>query len=248
MPPDVVMYLYELATPEKVAVAVLAISLCLATWRLFRGKRFRDVGMRAALKGFLFSLLASVLASGFIMRPDLLGFCLYLLAEPAWAAVAVVAISLPFVVWRLLLGGARFREFGMRPLLNGYLLSLVASVIGCGLWIALTPDWTTGWWVLINLSGAYGLVTFAGLIPALGVLMVPVAAGLLRVGRLSKSNIAVATFAIWVFIAVAHPKTVEDRLNLETTGFFVLLALVAIFFVVPFLSGIYLKTRSETKQ
>lgn len=185
-----------------------------------------------------------------------LDWLFYWMTEPLGLAAIALAIALPFVLWRVVLGQT-FRHIGFKPLLAAYALAALGL---------LTVNFATAHiefssrvadkllqeaqrWSLVPGWTVYGaVISLLFVLPLLGLVAVPVSALLLRLRRLSLTTIGIAVLASWltlVLIAWSIPSDDWDRDHrLESlTLWLTELAPGVVLVALPFLLGVYLASR-----
>ncbi len=187
------------------------------------------------------------------MAPDWL---FYWMTQAAGLAAIALAVVLPFIVWRMVLGEA-FRRIGFKPLVAAYALAIVGLlvlnfVLAHMEFSARVADkllqaeqrWATvpGWTLY---ASALSLVV---VLPLLGLVGVPVAALLLKARRLSARTMGLAVVASWLtLVLVAWLITADDwdrGRRLESLMMWLAeLAPGVVLVALPFLLGVYLASR-----
>lgn len=171
-------------------------------------------------------------------------------------AVIALAVALPFIIWRMVLGPV-FRSIGFKPLVAAYALAAVGLlvlnfVLAHMEFSARVADkllqaeqrWATvpGWTLYAS------VLSLVVVLPLLGLVGVPVAALLLRARRLSVRTMGLAVVASWLLLVlVAWSITADDwdrGQRLESLMMWLAelapgVALVAL----PFLLGVYVASR-----
>lgn len=186
-----------------------------------------------------------------------LDWLFYWMTEPLGLAVIALAVAVPFILWRLVLGQT-FRHIGFKPLLAAYALAalglLVVTFVSS--WFEFSARVTDGLlqetqrWSIVPGWMVYGtVISLLFVLPLLGLVGVPVAALLLKLRRLSFRSIGVVVLASWLALALGAwfiPTNDWDRdhrlesLTLWLTELAPGVALVAL----PFLLGVYLASRA----
>jgi hypothetical protein len=180
----------------------------------------------------------------------------YWMTLPSGLAGIALAVGLPFLFWRLLLAKT-FGAIGYKPLAVGYsfaALGLVTTNFASTYLefnsrvskhiLSEAERWSTvpGWTVYLTvLSLIYAL-------PLIGLLGVPVSAILLRLRRLTYTNIAILVIVFWCGLALAawaSPTNEWHRTHrLESlTLWMTEIAPGALLVALPFLLGIYSTSR-----
>lgn len=180
----------------------------------------------------------------------------YYMTLPTGLAVIALAVALPFLVWRLVLGKA-FSGVGFKPLASAYAfaalgllaLNFVSSHVEFSSRVANnvlpeTQRWATvpGWTIYIT------VLSLIAVLPLLGLVGVPAAALLLRLRRLSIVSVAAALVATWLVLVLIvwsfpsndwHRTHRLDSLAMWLTEIGPSVLLVGL----PFLGGIYLTSK-----
>jgi hypothetical protein len=184
----------------------------------------------------------------------------YWMTQPSGLALIGLAVVVPFILWRLLLGNV-FAAVGFSPLAVAYacaafgilVVNFTASHIefsdrvSSGLlqesqrW-SIVPGWTT----------YAAVLSLIYVLPLLAVVGVPLAALLLRMRRLTYASIAAAVVALWLVLAVvawAFPINEWHRTHrlASLTGWLTELLPSIVLIAVPFFVGIYGASRSARR-
>jgi len=172
---------------------------------------------------------------------------------PLGLAFAAVMLSLPVLIWRLILGAA-FPQVGVRPVVAGYLaafLGLAALSFGdayvafdAALAKGKLPE-TERWAVVPNGTVELTVLSLLLVLPAIGFIGVPWSAVLLKKSRFTLRGIFGSTLFTWIALALLmwqFPTNVEwdNAHHLEALGLALRdSALLVVFIGAPFLSAIY---------
>ncbi|MBA3595487.1 MAG: hypothetical protein M3Q12_01840 [Pseudomonadota bacterium] len=185
-----------------------------------------------------------------------LDWLFYWMTEPRGLAAITLAVTLPFILWRLVLGKT-FRPVGFKPLVAAYALAALglltvnfatshiefsARVADKLLQEAQRWSIVPGWTVYVT------VISLLYVLPLLGLVAVPVSALLLRLRRLSLKTIVLAVLASWLTLALiawSIPTDDWDRgRRLESlTLWLTELAPGVVLVALPFLLGVYLASR-----
>ena len=179
------------------------------------------------------------------------------MTSPPGFAVIALAIALPFLVWRVVLGRA-FQFVGFTPLVAGYLLAAIGLLVlhlGTA-YFQFNADVAKGIlpearrWSTVSEGTIYSIVlSLAGVLPLVGLVGVPLSALLLKLRRLSLITISMSVVATWltlVLFAWSFPINEWHRIN-RLESLTVLLAEMApraALVTLPFLLGMYHASRS----
>ena len=179
------------------------------------------------------------------------------MTSPPGLAVIALAIALPFLVWRVVLGRA-FQFVGFTPLVAGYLLAAIGLLVlhlGTA-YFQFNADVAKGIlpearrWSTVSEGTIYSIVlSLAGVLPLVGLVGVPLSALLLKLRRLSLITISMSVVATWltlVLFAWSFPINEWHRISrLESlTVLLAEMAPSAALVTLPFLLGMYLASRS----
>lgn len=137
-----------------------------------------------------------------------LDWLFYLMSRPLGITAMAVAVAIPFLLWRTVLGSC-YRSIGARPLAMAYLLATVGLLIYCFAWshsefsdrvaanvLADERRWATvsGWAVYL------AMLSLAIVLPLLGALAVPLSAVLIRAQRFTPMTILVALLCVFALL------------------------------------------------
>lgn len=130
--------------------------------------------------------------------------------QPYGLGLIALAIAIPFLFWRLVLGKA-FTAIGFRPLLVGY----VAATVGLAVqsfsssYLEFSTRVTSGilsdtdrWSIVPGWAIYAAVLSLLVVLPILGVIAVPLSAKLLKHKWLNYRSIFVTTLAVWVAFAL----------------------------------------------
>jgi len=175
----------------------------------------------------------------------------YYMMQPAGLMLVGLAIAIPFVFWRLILGNT-FAGVGFTPLVIAYTSALlgvlVASFISSyshfshrvaiGL-LEEGPRWSLlpGWTIY---RAALSLIL---LLPLLAIVGVPLSAVLLRKQRLTYASIAAMAVALWLVLALVGWAMPPNRVSFFDWLMGLLPGIVLV--MVPFFVGIRVSLRSR---
>ena len=146
--------------------------------------------------------------------------------QPLGLLCIAVALAVPFVIWRLVLG-KRVVVIGYAPLA----VALTSSLLGlflAKLWavhggiphpiVLGSVSRPTEWGMAVNWATQSSMLALLSTLPTLGLVATPLASYFLRTGRLTLPLIGRVLFLIWIALALASwsfPATtwhVENRL------------------------------------
>jgi len=181
----------------------------------------------------------------------------YWMTRPFGLVCIALAVGLPFLFWRLLLAKS-FGAIGYRPLAIGYSLAalgLLTANFGATYLdfdsrvsknvLSEAQRWSTvpAWTIYMT------VISLIFALPILGLLGVPVSALLLRLRRLTYTNIALLVIVSWCSLAVAaweFPANEWAQLHrLESLQYWLTaLAPTVLLVAFPFLLGIHFGSRS----
>lgn len=134
----------------------------------------------------------------------------YWMTLPSGLALIGLATGIPFIIWRLVLGRA-YTEIGFKPLVAAYVcaiaglaaMAFISSHFEFNSRVAqgVLPEaqrWSTvpGWSIYLAVLSLIFVLPLAGLVGT------PLSALLLRLRRFTYANIAIATVALWLSLAV----------------------------------------------
>lgn len=179
------------------------------------------------------------------------------MTQASGLALIALAIALPFIVWRIVLGPT-YRRIGFKPLVAAYALAAVGLLalnfvlshmeFSARVVDNLLPEarrWATvpGWTLYTS------MLSLVVVLPLLGLVGVPVAALLLRARRLSVKTMGLAVVASWltlVLVAWSIPSDDWDRGHrLESLMMWLAeLAPGVVLVAFPFLLGVYFASRA----
>lgn len=132
----------------------------------------------------------------------------YLMTRPLGIAAMAVAVAIPFLLWRTVLGSC-YRSIGARPLAIAYLLAAAGLLTYCFAWshgefsnrvasnvLADERRWATvsGWAVYL------ATLSLAVVLPLLGALAVPLSAALIRAQRFTPITILIALLCVFALL------------------------------------------------
>jgi hypothetical protein len=184
----------------------------------------------------------------------------YYMTRPLGLAAIALAVALPFLVWRLVLGRAS-TQFGYKPLAAGYLFAAAAllsmnlsfsyfefsSRVASGA-LSEAERWkhVPGWSLYVS------VISLLFILPMLGLIATPVSALLLRRGALSIKAISAVVVSAWLLVSVCiwlspsnewhRTHRLESLLNsLSAIG------VGFLFVAVPFSLGIYAASRERAR-
>jgi hypothetical protein len=186
-----------------------------------------------------------------------LDWLFYWMTEPLGLAAIALAVAVPFILWRLVLGQV-FGRIGFKPLVAAYalaapgllLVNFVSSHIEFSSRVTDGLLQETQRWSIVPGWTVYGsVISLLFVLPLLGLVGVPVSGLLLKLRRLSFKTIGMVGLASWLTLALVAwsiPTNDWDRdhrlesLTLWLTELAPGVACVAL----PFLLGVYFASRS----
>jgi hypothetical protein len=131
---------------------------------------------------------------------------LYWLSGPLGLVLIALAMAIPFLFWRLLLGKAH-AQIGYAPLAAGYACAIagVAVVVVTSSYFEFSRRVAEGmlpeavrWATVTGWSTTQAVVALIIVVPLITVIGVPLSAALLKRRRLNYLTIAVAAVAVWL--------------------------------------------------
>jgi hypothetical protein len=168
----------------------------------------------------------------------------YYMMQPLGLTLIGLAIAIPFVFWRLVLGNA-FARAGFTPLVVAYtcvafgllVANLMSSYLDFSRRVSIGLLEESQRWSLIPGWTIYGaVISLIFLLPLLAIVGVPLCALLLRMQRLTYVNIAVAAIALWLLLALVG--WAVPRNSVSFTGWLIELLPSIVLIVVPFFVGV----------
>lgn len=182
---------------------------------------------------------------------------LYWLTGPLGIVLIGLAVGIPFVFWRLILGKAH-SQIGFAPLAAGYACAIagVAIVSFTSSYFEFSHRVSEGllpeagrWAIVMGWSTTQAVIALIIAVPLITVIGVPLSAALLKRHRLNYLTIAVAAVAVWLSLATllwARPSNEwESAHRLE---FLIMLltdlAPSIVLIALPFLLGIHRVSRA----
>ena len=134
----------------------------------------------------------------------------YWMVQPYGLALVALAIAIPFVFWRLVLGGV-FSSVGFKPLVAGYVAALVGLLLHSFLssYIEFTarvaggilPE-TDRWSIVPGWTIYLGVLSLVVVLPILGVIGAPWSAALVKRSWLGYRSIFTTVFVVWLSLAL----------------------------------------------
>lgn len=181
----------------------------------------------------------------------------YLMTQPYGLGFIVLAIVIPFLFWRQVLGIA-FPVIGFKPLAAGYVAALFGLLAQSFLfsYIEFSTRVSNGilaevqrWLIVPNWTIYIGVLSLVFVLPILGVIGVPWSAMLVKRNRLGYRNIFAALLLVWISLALLVwllPSNEWHRTHRLQSLFLGLKDLAPSFLLVglPFLSAIFFVARS----
>ena len=135
----------------------------------------------------------------------------YFLTQPFGLVLILLALALPFLLWRVVLSEA-FVQIGFVPLVAGYIAALLSLVVGC-FWYSYMEFSTrasagllleTQRWSIVPGWTLYTAILYLTVVlPLLGIIGVPWSASLLKRKQLCFRKIVSTIIFIWLGVTMA---------------------------------------------
>lgn len=178
------------------------------------------------------------------------------LTRPGGLALIGVAVALPFLIWRAMLGRA-FSEIGIKPLAYAYLWAAIglALMSFAGSYFEFSGRVASGilpetqrWSIVPGWSIYIAVLSLIFVLPLLGLVGVPLAAALLKRGHLTPLKIASCVLVVSLTLTVlgsAFPGNEWHRTHRFESFVMGLKGILPgmIFIALPFMLAIYLTSR-----
>ena len=184
----------------------------------------------------------------------------YWMTEPSGLALIGLAVAIPFLFWRLVLGHS-FAGVGFMPLVIAYACAGLGLLLACFLssYVDFSSRVSSGglqesqrWSIVPGWTIYAAVLSLIYVLPLLGIVGVPLSALLLRTRKLTYVTIAAATVTLWLVLALvmwwAPPTTSGSRhIFLKSLTTLLKELLPGIVLVAgPFLLAIYGASRSSS--
>ena len=138
-------------------------------------------------------------------------YVVYYMTRPLGLLCIGIALAIPFVIWRLILG-SKFVAVGYAPLLFGYIASLAGLFL-----MALGTSYTEfthrveagfleeglRWTTIFGWSMSFSLLSLLTVLPTLGVLVTPVVGYYVRTKKFTPYFICRVVLLTWIALAIA---------------------------------------------